>query len=40
VARGLSFRKRFLEMAAISLGIAALSFGIGVAIRSVFHIDV
>ncbi|MBU2652321.1 MAG: VIT1/CCC1 transporter family protein [Bacteroidetes bacterium] len=33
VAKGLSFRKRFLEMAAISLGVALLSFGIGYLIK-------
>ncbi|MEY8591513.1 VIT1/CCC1 transporter family protein [Butyricimonas hominis] len=34
-----NFRKRFLEMAAISLGIAAISFGIGYALRVVTGID-
>lgn len=33
VARDLDFRKRFLEMCAISLGVAGVSFGIGVLIR-------
>lgn len=33
VAKDLSFRQRFFEMAAISLGIAAISFAIGMVIR-------
>lgn len=33
VAKGLPFRSRFLEMAGLSLGIAALSFGIGYLLR-------
>ncbi|MDD5432491.1 MAG: VIT1/CCC1 transporter family protein [Candidatus Omnitrophica bacterium] len=40
VAKGLSFKKRFLEMAGISLGIAAINFGIGLIIRKVFGIEV
>ncbi|MBN1119464.1 MAG: VIT1/CCC1 transporter family protein [Anaerolineae bacterium] len=40
VAKDLKFGKRFLEMALISLGVAAFSFGIGVVIRQVFGIDV
>lgn len=40
VARDYSFLHRFLEMAAISLGVAFFSFLIGVLIRSVFGIDV
>ncbi len=36
VARNLSFKKRFLEMAAISLGVAFLSFLIGLAINHFF----
>lgn len=40
VARDLPFRKRFLEMAAISLGVAALSFGIGSIVRRFFGIEV
>ena len=39
VARDLSFRKRFLEMAGISLGIAALTFVLGLAVRSFFNIE-
>lgn len=40
VAKELSFWARFLEMAGISLGIAALSFGIGLAIRQVLGVEV
>lgn len=40
VTKGISFKKRFLEMAGISLGIAALSFVIGYLIRSQFGVEV
>ncbi len=40
VAKGLKFRKRFLEMAGISLGIAIINFFIGFAIRKVFGVEV
>ncbi len=40
VARDLPFRKRFVEMAAISLGVAFLSFVIGNLIRRLFGIEV
>lgn len=40
VAQELPFRKRFLEMALISLGIAALTFGIGIVMRWVFGIGI
>lgn len=40
VAKDISFKKRFSEMALISLGIAGLSFGIGFVIRSFFNIDI
>jgi VIT1/CCC1 family predicted Fe2+/Mn2+ transporter len=40
VAKGLDFKKRFLEMAGISLGVAAINFLIGLVIRNVFKIDV
>jgi len=40
VAKGLNFRKRFLEMAGISLGVAVINFGIGLIIRNVFKINV
>jgi VIT1/CCC1 family predicted Fe2+/Mn2+ transporter len=39
VAKDLSFRERFLEMAAISLGVAALSFGIGFLVRVAFGVE-
>ena len=39
VAREISFRHRFLEMAAISLGIAALSFFIGFLIREFLGVE-
>jgi VIT1/CCC1 family predicted Fe2+/Mn2+ transporter len=38
VAKKLSFNKRFLQMAFISLGVAAISYGIGVLIKNVFGI--
>lgn len=40
VVKGLSFRKRFLEMAGLSLGVALVTFFIGFAIRQVFGIEV
>jgi len=40
VARDEPFRPRFIEMAGLSLGIAALSFGIGFVMRMFFAIDV
>lgn len=40
VTRDLSFRRRFLEMAGISLGIALLSFILGALIRSALRIEV
>jgi VIT1/CCC1 family predicted Fe2+/Mn2+ transporter len=40
VAKDLSFRKRFLEMAAISLGVTLVSFGIGFVIRSFLGVDI
>ena len=39
VARDLSLKKRFFEMTGISLGIAALTFGIGLLVRYFFNID-
>ncbi|MFX1298726.1 MAG: VIT1/CCC1 transporter family protein [Promethearchaeota archaeon] len=38
VAKGLPFKKRFLEMVSISLGIATISFGIGVLLRIFFKV--
>jgi VIT1/CCC1 family predicted Fe2+/Mn2+ transporter len=40
VAKGFSFRRRFGEMAAISLGVAMVSFFIGLAVRRFFGIEV
>lgn len=40
VARDLSFRHRFLEMAGISLGVAGLSFVIGYGVRILFGLEV
>lgn len=40
VAKGLAFKKRFLEMAGISLGIAAITFFIGFLIRNAFGIEI
>ncbi len=40
VAKDLSFKKRFLEMALISLGIAALSFGVGYLVRILFGVEI
>ena len=40
VAKDLPFWRRFYEMAAISLGIAAISFGIGLAIRVLLNVNV
>ncbi len=39
VAKDYSFSKRFTEMAVISLGVAAFSFGIGAAVRLIFGIE-
>lgn len=39
IARGFSFKKRFTEMASLSLGVAFFSFLIGYLIRTVFGVD-
>jgi vacuolar iron transporter family protein len=39
VAKGTSFRKRFLQMALISLSVAVVNFGIGFAVREAFGIE-
>ena len=39
VAKDLNFRKRFIEMAGISLGVSAFSFGVGLIVRAVFGIE-
>ncbi|MBI2463795.1 VIT1/CCC1 transporter family protein [Candidatus Peregrinibacteria bacterium] len=40
VAKNLPFKKKFLEMASISLGVAVLNFVIGLLIRNYLHIDI
>ena len=40
VAKDLPFKRRFLEMAVLSLGVAALSFFIGLVLRSFLRVDV
>jgi len=40
IAKDLPFRKRFLEMTFLSLGVAALSFGIGIIIRVTLGVDI
>lgn len=39
VAKGLDFRRRFFEMVSISLGVAGLSFLIGLGVRAFLNID-
>ena len=39
VAKGYNFKRRFIEMTAISLGVTALSFVVGNVIRNFFGID-
>ncbi|MGD0336555.1 MAG: VIT1/CCC1 transporter family protein [Candidatus Omnitrophota bacterium] len=39
VAKGLPFRRRFFEMALLSLSIAAISFFIGLGVRKIFGIE-
>jgi VIT1/CCC1 family predicted Fe2+/Mn2+ transporter len=40
VAKGLNFKRRFFEMAFLSLGVAAITFGLSFFIRKFFGIDV
>ena len=40
VAKGLNFKKRFLEMAAISLTVAGVSFVIGLLVKQFLGVDV
>lgn len=40
VALDLKFKQRFLQMATISMGVAGFSFGVGIALRALFGIDV
>ena len=39
-AKGLNFRKRFIEMAGISLGVAALSFVVGLIVKNALGVDI
>ncbi|NYT07095.1 MAG: rubrerythrin family protein [Methanomicrobiales archaeon] len=40
IAKDLPFWRRFIEMAAISLGIAAISFGIGILVRTFLNVQI
>jgi VIT1/CCC1 family predicted Fe2+/Mn2+ transporter len=40
IAKEMNFRKRFSEMAAISLGVAIINFFIGLGIRKFFGLEV
>jgi VIT1/CCC1 family predicted Fe2+/Mn2+ transporter len=40
VAKDYNFKKRFLEMASISLGVAGISFLVGIAVKYFFGIEV
>jgi hypothetical protein len=40
VAKDLVFKKKFLEMVGISLGVAIINFVIGIIIRKVFRIEI
>ncbi len=40
VAKQLKFRRRFIEMAAISLGVALISYGIGFIVKNFFGLDI
>lgn len=40
VAKNISFKKRFVEMAVISLTVALISFGIGMIIKTVFNVEI
>ena len=40
VVKEIPFKARFMEMAAISMGVAALSFLIGLGVRKVLHVDI
>jgi vacuolar iron transporter family protein len=39
VAKGFSFKKRFLQMTGVSLGVAELSFIIGILVKNVLRIN-
>ncbi len=40
IAKAISFKRRFIEMAIISLGVAAISFGIGSLIKQLFDVNI
>jgi VIT1/CCC1 family predicted Fe2+/Mn2+ transporter len=40
VAKNLSFKKRFLEMATISLGVAVINFMVGLLVRKYFNLEI
>ena len=40
VAKGVPFKKRFIEMALISLGVSGISFLVGVAVKVIFGIEI
>ncbi len=40
ISKDLDFRTRFLEMAGISLGVAALSFGIGIVVKRLLGVEI
>ncbi len=40
VAKSLNFKKRFFQMAVISLGVAALSFAIGILVKQLLGVDI
>jgi VIT1/CCC1 family predicted Fe2+/Mn2+ transporter len=40
IARGFNFKKRSLEMATLSLGIAGISFGVGWILKLIFGVSV
>jgi len=40
VAKDLPFGKRFVEMAGISIGVAAISFGIGLLVKHFLGIEI
>lgn len=40
VAKGTRFKRRFFEMVLISLGVSAISFGIGLLVKNVFGLDI
>jgi len=39
VAKGLNFKKRFLQMAGVSLGVAAFSFIVGLLVKNILNIN-